>query len=247
MRIELKEESFAKLKFYLKECQKNKEEYSESFSRWELTGDFLEWRKSLDFKSSPLSKGLPWLTFSATRFLEKAITKEMRVYEYGSGGSTKFFCRKAKEVISVEHDSKWQSQVEEELKSCGHTNFNVSLIESKLSGDFIENRTEDPDSYFSNDSRYIGQSFQDYASDIDKYPDEYFDIVLIDGRARPSCFKHSVSKVKKNGFIILDNADRSYYAYIHKSLDKSSWKKSSFYGPGPYSYIFWETCFWQSL
>jgi hypothetical protein len=244
MKINLNKEIFPRLKFYLKECQKFKKEYPENFNMWELTRAFLDWRHSLNSESSPLSDGMPWLTFSAAKFLEQVVTRDMRIYEYGSGGSTIFFCGKAKEVISIEHDLEWKCHVEEALKICKYTNYKISLVEPKSSSNIYQNRIEDPDLYLSDDRRYNGQSFKDYAADIDKYPDDYFDIVLIDGRARPSCFKHSVSKIKKNGFIILDNAERSHYSYIHKVLNSKNWKKNSYYGPGSCSYHFWETCIW---
>ncbi|MES1224680.1 MAG: hypothetical protein ABUT20_54815, partial [Bacteroidota bacterium] len=36
-------------------------------------------------------------------------------------------------------------------------------------------------------------------------------LILIDGRARTSCIKHAVGKLKPSGFLILDNAERKYY------------------------------------
>jgi hypothetical protein len=68
-----------------------------------------------------------------------------------------------------------------------------------------------PNHYYSNDENYPANTFKSYACYIDKFEDGYFDIVLIDGRARPSCLKHAVSKVKKGGLLILDNAERKYY------------------------------------
>lgn len=50
-----------------------------------------------------------------------------------------------------------------------------------------------------------------YVSQIDAFADASFDVVLIDGRARPACICHSVAKVKPGGMLILDNSDRAYY------------------------------------
>jgi hypothetical protein len=239
--------SLTRFKFYLKECKKARKEYPQNFNIWNLIKFFPNWQFGLDSESTPLIDEVPWIPFSAIQFLEQVVTKDMQIYEYGSGGSTVFFGKKAKEVISTEHDSEWKYNVEEYLNKHNFSNCKINLVAPKSSLNFHKKSIEDPDSYISDDSRYIDQSFEDYAASINEYPDYYFDIVLIDGRARPSCFKHSVSKVKSNGFIILDNADRSYYSYIHKSLNNKSWKKYSFYGPGSHSYLFWETCFWQKL
>lgn len=236
-----------KLKSYIKECEKTRKDYPYNFDVLSLIRFFPKWYFSLSSGISSLDSGKPWLTYSAIQFLESFITKDMRVYEFGSGGSTVFFCKSAKEVVSTEHDPEWHHNVENYLTKHNYSNCKVNLLEPKPNRDGHQKSIENPDSYISSNSQYFDQSFEDYAASIDQYPDNYFDIVLIDGRARPSCLKHSISKVKSNGFVILDNAERLHYSYIHESLDNPGWKKSRFYGPGAFSYVFWETCFWQKV
>jgi predicted O-methyltransferase YrrM len=68
-----------------------------------------------------------------------------------------------------------------------------------------------------------------YVKQIDEFPDEYFDIILIDGRARPSCIKRSVSKVKPGGLLILDNSEREYY--LAKAIEYlKAFQRNEFYG-----------------
>jgi len=114
-------------------------------------------------------------------------------------------------------------------------------------GNYSERDHDKPDDYISSDARYQGQAFVNYAKSIDPYPDAYFDIVLIDGRARPSCVAHAQHKVKVGGYLILDNSERDEYRWIHESLANDLWKKQSFYGPGPYVMNFWGTTYWQKL
>jgi hypothetical protein len=45
--------------------------------------------------------------------------------------------------------------------------------------------------------------------------------------------------------LVLDNAERESYAYIHRTLDGAGWRKRTFDGPGPYVLGFWTTCAWQ--
>jgi hypothetical protein len=104
---------------------------------------------------------------------------------------------------------------------------------------------DDPRAYCSSDEQYNGYSFRDYVSSIDSFPDQYFDIVAIDGRARPSCILHARLKVKVGGYLLLDNSERSHYQEAKKLL--SGWEKQVFYGAGPYNYYFWETSIWQRL
>ena len=62
-------------------------------------------------------------------------------------------------------------------------------------------------------------SFQNYASAIDQFGAHSFDLVLVDGRSRPSCFKHAVPCVAPNGYIVLDNSDVPHHAArIHEVL-----------------------------
>jgi hypothetical protein len=43
-------------------------------------------------RSSPLEIELPWISYAAIDFLDGYLKPDMTVYEYGSGGSTLFFC-----------------------------------------------------------------------------------------------------------------------------------------------------------
>lgn len=236
-----------KLKVYLQEAKKMKREYHNSFQIWEILGFFPSWLQSLDGKKNALNENVPWVTFAAIKFLDQKLTKDMRVFEYGSGGSSIFFAERVKEVISIEHDKSWSQKVLEKIQTHGYKNSQLRLVEPKEDLQVINKNASDIDSYISNDEIYIGKSFEDYAKSIDEYPAGYFDVILIDGRARPSCFKHAVTKVKEGGFLVLDNAEREYYSNIHKSLNNYHWKKYDFYGPGPYCFYFWQTCIWQKV
>jgi len=210
-----------------------------------LIKNFPYWWINLRSNKSPLIDKRPWISFGAILFLEKILKKDMQVYEYGSGGSTLFFAQRVKCINSVEHDPKWFNQVVEEININGFHNCQIRLVEPIPELFIHNNDISDSDAYISDDEKYRGMSFRDYATSIDSYPDAFFDIILIDGMSRPSCFKHAEKKVKRNGYLILDNAERSYYYYIHKTLDKNKWKNYDFYGPGPYGYAFWQTCIWQ--
>lgn len=236
---------FLGIKTYIKEAIKFKNDYPDYFKIWDLVKLFPRWREKLDKKSNPLQDEKPWITFSALDFLEKTLTKDMRVYEYGMGGSTLFFAKRVKEIVSVEHDKKWFNLVQETIKKKGYGNWKGYLLEPEITTDKVNIDPSHPDSYTSEDPCFNEKKFINYAVHIDKYSDEYFDLIVIDGRARPSCFKHSLTKVKKGGFIVLDNSERNYYSFIHKSLDNSNWWKNNFYGPGPYGENFWQTSFWN--
>ena len=50
-------------------------------------------------RRSPLELGVPWFAQTAIEFLEHHVTRKMHVFEYGAGGSTLFFARRAAAVI----------------------------------------------------------------------------------------------------------------------------------------------------
>ena len=62
------------------------------------------------------------------------------------------------------------------------------------------------------------EGFEDYAKVIRKYPDEYFDFIVVDGKARFICTYEAINKVKPDGWIILDNSDRIQYQNIFSFL-----------------------------
>lgn len=203
------------------------------------------WWSSLDPGRNTLTDKKPWIALSSITFLERILEKNMLVYEYGSGGSTLFFASHVKEVVSTEHDQAWYRDVIKQINENNLSNCRVRLIEPTPMLHSDNTNIADPDDYVSDDDKYRGMSFINYASSIDEFPDEYFDVILIDGRARPSCFKHSEKKLKKGGYLILDNAERSYYHFIHDTLKEKRWRKYDHYGLFPYQSHFSETCIWQ--
>jgi len=104
----------------------------------------------------------------------------------------------------------------------------------------------DPDSYASSDSKYEGQFFHKYVTFIDRFPDGYLDLILIDGRSRPSCFKHAVPKIKPGGYIEWDNTDRFHYQ-MAMSMAPADFVFRDFPGLSPCVPFFTRTSIWQRL
>lgn len=230
-------------RIYKAEINKLRQAYPDKYSVLELILLFPKWYKYLNNKSSPVQGELPWLTFSAIKFLEKTLTEKMTVYEFGSGGSTLFFSKRVKQVYSVEHDRKWFLCVSNAIQNKGYTNWSGRVIEPVYDDGYPEKSPSDPDAYISGSPDFRGYSFRSYVESIDDFSDEYFDLVLIDGRARPSCFKHAIPKIKVDGYVMWDNTDRSYYLeYINELQGKSL--RMDFPGPCPYVNSFTQTSVW---
>jgi hypothetical protein len=207
---------------------------------------YTAWREHLALGRNSVNDRSPWMSFSAVRFLKEITRKDMRVFEYGSGGSTLFWISGVQEVVSIEHDTSWYSNMKKQLDEQAIQNFSYILAEPVNDPGFGKKRFENPDDYISADPAYKGKNFEQYAKSIDSYPDNYFYIVVVDGRARPSCIKHGIPKLKKNGWLIIDNSERKYY-FAPFPFDKNSWKISKFAGPVPYTRDFSETSFLKKM
>ena len=209
---------------------------------------FFQFQKSLQPDSSSVKDEQPWITFDAIRFLQKATTIQSKVFEYGGGGSTLFFVKRAGEVITVEHDKEWFKILTGIIEKQKLNNWKGSYIEPQQ-GDFVQHPDKsNPDHYSSADLKSKGFHFHNYTSAIDAYAAVYFDFVLVDGRSRPSCIKHSLPKIKIGGYLILDNSDRDYYLSATKQLIDQKFKcVLQCTGPAPYNKQFSQTSIWQRI
>jgi len=107
-------------------------------------------------------------------------TAEWFMWEWGSGGSTKWFGERVKKLWSMEHDKDWYSKTKRDCKDMEH----VYLMHKPLGGDYVK--------------------------EITRFPDQFFDCILVDGRNRTECVKAAARKARK--VVMLDNALRGEYA-----------------------------------
>ncbi len=77
---------------------------------WKLS--FLE-KRPVDKNGNPL----PWLSIPFISFIQTKINHNLVVFEYGSGSSTLFFAERAKQVLTVEHDEEWLSNIGSKVPS----------------------------------------------------------------------------------------------------------------------------------
>jgi hypothetical protein len=196
---------------------------------------------------------IPWLTFPCIGLLEKTIGAGSRVFEYGGGGSTLFFLDRGATVVTAEHDPEWFVLLQGRI---GHgdvagrwtgllrepTPAPGAAAAAESDAGF---RRSDPGSYISGDERYEGLWFRDYVGAIDAYADGHFDLVLIDGRARPSCIKHAAAKVEAAGLLVLDNSERDYYLSAAQEHLAGYRTVLDGFGPAPGVGWFTKTTAWQ--
>jgi hypothetical protein len=204
--------------------------------------NYYRWKKSMQPGKSPLDDGMPWMTFDAINFLKNYLEKKMKVFEYGSGGSSVFFSKLVGEVISVEHDEEWLNSVKGAINNLELRNWKGILIKPEEIPRFTNSDPSNPDEYSTSDNTFKRYSFEKYVKAIDNFPDEYFHLIVIDGRSRPSCIKHSIRKLKHGGLVVVDNADRKVYQRaIKTNLSESFHDVISSWGPTSYSEEFTKT------
>lgn len=141
----------------------------------------------------------PYLNDKALYAFAKILNSKMVGWEFGSGMSTLWISRSVKSLTSVEHSKKWYRKIS---RLCQKHRKNVTILFRKPSK--------------KGNKSYYGRGrcrrfYQDYVQSIESVKNESLDFVFIDGRARAACIRHSISKVKKGGYIILDDSRRKRY------------------------------------
>jgi hypothetical protein len=192
------------------------------------------WRRTLSRKNDINSFDIetPWYNYGAINWVKKNIKSHMRVFEYGSGGSTLYYAKHVKEIISVEHNEKWFEEVKK--RTSRYHNVDIVLQEP----DILE-KNENCNFLSYTFKEYQGLNFERYVRIIENYPDDYFDLIVIDGRCRHMCLEFSMKKVKKGGWIIFDNSER---LNNYNAIQKYNYLKLVFfYGFGPFLNFFWYT------
>jgi precorrin-6B methylase 2 len=139
----------------------------------------------------PLDLQLPWFSYAAIDFLEDKLKPEMEVCEYGSGGSTLFFAKRTKGVVSIEDNPRWFEMVRERVNK-----LELNNVELKLCPFDFKNP--------------VGFEKSDY---LHALPKKKFDIIVIDGteewhQVRPICFEHAEKFIKPGGMIVVDDSWR---------------------------------------
>lgn len=228
-------------KYYHKKGYRNFDErwWTELRKSPSIVKHYPEWEKLRGGTTNTLDYGVPWYTFGAIDWLESYLKPEMKVFEYGSGGSTIFYAKRVANVISVEHDTTWYQDVSSKVKEI--RNAKVILIEPIRSRNKLASNK--PGDYRSANKNMANLDFKEYCTYIDRFTDESFDLVAVDGRARTSCLLEAIPKVKPGGYLLLDNSDRDKYLAGIQLV--GGWKRTDFTGPLPYIDDFLMTTIFQ--
>lgn len=189
------------------------------------------WFASIQSRSSEdLDGPVPWITYPALRVLPQLLRPSFRVLEYGAGASSLWFGRRVAQVVSVEHNRDW---AEFAARHAGENSVVVEIPEeAEPEPEFLTLTGWEPG------RPPAGAS---YAAEILRYPQRYFDVVVIDGIARVLCARLAALRVSGAGFILFDNSERQECAPAFDLLRQAGFRRTDFWGTGPVNPYEWCT------
>lgn len=157
----------------------------------------------------------PWWNRRAIRYLSERLCPGDRVFEWGSGASTVWLIKQGAVVTSIEDDSEWVANVRRDCPEA-----DIRLIQGAASGTIM-----------GYEPALIDRSrpyYDNYVGAIDEFPDDSFDVIIVDGQSRPECFQRALTKVKPGGLLIIDDSDLRVFWPVKRSLP--GWKRVSLAG-----------------
>ncbi len=146
---------------------------------------------------------LPWWTMDAIEKVDAYLSQHpgARVFEYGSGASTVWLSKRAASVTSIENDRGWFDVISRKIH--GIQNIELMLVEPDAK--------PHPDARFASEKAgWRDKTFHDFVHAIDRLEGR-FDVIVIDGRARPACLEHATPRLADDGLIVFDNTGRAAY------------------------------------
>lgn len=115
----------------------------------------------------------PFYAPRAIHEVSRLLTPQTRLFEWGTGASTVWFAARVDEMAAIEHDLGWFERTSARLVAGSLRNVDYRLRVPSQSPSSDEDLAKSP---------LAKPEFSNYVSQIDEYPDGYFDVVAIDGR-----------------------------------------------------------------
>jgi hypothetical protein len=183
---------------------------------------------------------LPWFTYGAIEFLQRVVRPSDSVFEYGAGHSTLWWQAHVQRVCAVEHDTEWCERLRPRLRP--HVQLQgigahwpaSTEAAARLAPFFARQRRT---SWPYDAERVLRRGLADepfvtYAQQIAE-AGGLFDFIVVDGMARRLCTYAAIQQLQPDGFIVLDNSNRSDYDLAFTLLDEAGFRQIPFWGLVP--------------
>lgn len=185
---------------------------------------FYKWITTINSGKTTYVDQEPWLPYHTIAFLTKHINQITNVFEYGGGSSTLYYLKHGKKVITVEHDPDWFHVFSKTIEEQKYSHWIGKLVLPEK-GDLVQNpNPAAPLHFHSSDINYVGYNFKSYCESINQFGDETFDLIVVDGRARPSCAVVAFPKLKKGGWLLHDNTNLKHYHAVNDAYFKQNFE-----------------------
>jgi len=196
------------------------------------------------------SNGRYW-EIAMTRIEGECITKylnsETEMLEWGSGGSTIKLAQYVKHIDSIEHNIEWYNNIKDKLPANANLHHvpsnNINLRDKELdtSAFNVWKPCIERNNKISIDNNILfrvcrdGRDWHEYINYIN-FPatlNKKYDVILVDGRARPNCAYKALSLLKPDGVVVVhdfkgtkEEGGRWYYQGILHYYDMIDFGKS---------------------
>lgn len=136
-----------------------------------------------------LNSKIPWFESETLEFLSSLLKSDWTILETGCGGSTIWYSRRVKKVVSFESSPKWFHDVLDIIGSKEIRNVELHL--------YIDYPT-------------MG---------IQGFKEDEFDFISIDGRGRMKSIETAIPYLKLGGYLLLDDSQRERYQQAFTLVD----------------------------
>jgi len=152
----------------------------------------------------------PWMSQQEIDTILKYLKPNFTMLEWGCGGSTMLFPKYVANYYSIEHNKDWYDKMLQDVPKNVTLNFvamnsHSSPNQRSTSYETLEKSSRSKDFY-----NYIH-----YPSNLNKV----FDIVLVDGRARPECAKYITNYITKDSIVFVHDyfpKPRTHYRVLEE-------------------------------
>ncbi len=149
---------------------------------------------------------LPLMTKEEIVDLVCYLNRETVMLEIGGGNSTVFLSRIVKKLVTLEHDKGWGNTIKG-FEGLQDKNWELHIVEPNW-----------PQSHCFAPAE-IGQ-FDNYVNFLESLDEDFFDVILVDGRDRVRSAKATINKLKVGGVMLIhDFWNRTKY---HSILEDES-------------------------
>jgi hypothetical protein len=135
------------------------------------------------------------MCYKAIIYIKSARGECANVFEFGSGRSTDYWLTDCVNLVSIE----CSPGVYKHIKNKTFKEVNYKLIEPEL----VLNAEKLLVNNKYSSIKYKGYTFNEYVKSIDKFEHEYFDVIIINPPFIFECIVHSISKLKREGKVIV--------------------------------------------